>query len=97
VDEVRDESGVGIDWELDCISEDGSIGLISQCFMEGEGEEGGEKWIAVIRKVAWDKSLVRKDVTALYGAAWEGLGHEIIYNSTSHLAPSIYLFRASYH
>jgi hypothetical protein len=80
VDEVKAASEGGIEFAVDCISEDKTTGMISDCFREGEGE--GEKRIAVIRKVAWDKSLVRKDVTAVYGAAWSGLGHEIIYNST---------------
>jgi len=64
---------------VDCISEDASTGLVSQCFVDGAGA-GGEKRIAVIRKVAWDAGLVRADVTPLYGAAWVGLGHQIVYN-----------------
>ena len=81
VDDVKTVSGGGIDYAVDCISEDDTTGLISQCFVEGESAAvGGEKRIAVIRSTAWDKSLVRKDVSALYGAAWVGLGHEISYN-----------------
>lgn len=70
--------GLGIDYALDCISEDATTGKISQCFVEVNGV--AEKRIAVIRKVAWDAGLVRKDVVPMYGAAWIGLGHEIIYN-----------------
>lgn len=87
VAEVKEASDGGIDFAVDCISEDKTTGLISDCFKEGGG---GEKRIAVIRKSAWDKSLVRKDVTALYGAAWSGLGHEIIYNSMSPFRPVYY-------
>jgi hypothetical protein len=86
VDDVRTISGGGIDYAVDCISEDDTTGLISQCFVEGESAAvGGEKRIAVIRSTAWDKSLLRKDVSALYGAAWVGLGHEISYNGNINL------------
>lgn len=75
--------GVGIDFAVDCISEDATTGKISDCFVEGESSAvGGEKRVAVIRKAAWDAGAVRKDVVPLYGAAWVGLGHEIIYNGT---------------
>jgi NADPH:quinone reductase-like Zn-dependent oxidoreductase len=88
VDDVKKASGGGIDYAVDCISEDGTTGFVSQCFVEGESAApGGEKRIAVIRKSAWDKNLVRKDVSPLYGAAWVGLGHEIVYNGTVTLAP----------
>jgi len=78
IDDVKNASGGGIHYALDCISEDDTTGMISRCFVEGEGV--GEKRIAVIRSTAWDKNLVRKDVIPLYGAAWVGLGHEIAYN-----------------
>jgi len=83
VDDVKNASGGGIDYAVDCISEDDTTGLISQCFVEGgSAAVGGEKRIAVIRSTAWDKSLVGKDVSPLYGAAWVGLGKEIFYNGT---------------
>ncbi|KZP34151.1 GroES-like protein [Athelia psychrophila] len=87
--------GLGIDYALDCISEDATTGQISQCFVGGEAE----KRIAVIRKVAWDASLVREDVSPLYGAAWTGLGHAIVYNGApvpadaAHRAFTVAFFR----
>jgi len=82
--DVKEASSGGIDFTVDCISEDKSTGMISQCFVEGEcAGAGGEKRIAVIRAAAWDKNLVRSDVQLLYGAVWVGLGHEIVYNGTS--------------
>ncbi|KAF7983314.1 hypothetical protein HWV62_22998 [Athelia sp. TMB] len=83
-------NGRGIDYAVDCISEDATTGQISQCFIEGEA--GAEKRIAVIRKVAWDASLVRADVVPLYGAAWTGLGHDIVYNGA--LVPADPIHRA---
>jgi len=81
IEDVKKASAGGVDFAVDCISEDKTTGMISQCFVEGESAaNGGEKHIAVIRKAAWDKNLVREDVVPLYGAAWVGLGHEIIYN-----------------
>lgn len=81
IEDVKKASGGGIDFAVDCISEDKTTGLISQCFMEGESAgAGGEKRIAVIRAAAWDKSSVRADVQPHYGAVWVGLGHEIVYN-----------------
>jgi NADPH:quinone reductase-like Zn-dependent oxidoreductase len=81
VEDVKKASAGGVDFAVDCISEDKTTGMISRCFVEGESvAAGGEKHIAVIRSVAWDKSLVRGDVTPLYGAVWMGLGHEIVYN-----------------
>lgn len=47
-----------------------------------ERDSRWEKRVAVIRKAAWDAGVVRKDVVPLYGAAWVGLGREIIYNGT---------------
>ncbi|KIM44064.1 hypothetical protein M413DRAFT_67917 [Hebeloma cylindrosporum] len=70
---LRNASG-GISYAVDCISEDDSTALISQTFVEGGGK------IAVIRKSAWRKEGVRQNVIPLYGAAWSGLGHEILYN-----------------
>lgn len=71
--------GEGINYALDCISEDQTTGMISQCFVQvGEDER-----IAVIRSTAWDANLVRQDVVPIYGAAWDGLGYEIAYNSKS--------------
>jgi len=81
VDDVKRASGGGIDYAVDCISEDDTTGSISQCFVEGgSAAVDGEKRIAVIRSTAWDKSLVRKDVSPLYGAVWVGLGKKIFYN-----------------
>ena len=83
VDDVKRASGGGIDYAVDCISEDDTTGSISQCFVEGgSAAVDGEKRIAVIRSTAWDKSLVRKDVSPLYGAVWVGLGKKIFYNGT---------------
>ncbi|KAG7440950.1 GroES-like protein [Guyanagaster necrorhizus] len=73
VDHVRNVSG-GITHAFDCLSEDDTTAHISQTFREGGGT------IAVIRKAAWNKDGIRADVTPLYGAAWSGLGHEILYN-----------------
>ncbi|KAJ7590304.1 chaperonin 10-like protein, partial [Mycena floridula] len=73
VEDVRNTSG-GITHAVDCISEDESTARVSQAF----GADGGK--IAVIRKSAWSKEGLRQDVTPLYGAAWSGLGHEILYN-----------------
>ncbi|KAG7439034.1 GroES-like protein, partial [Guyanagaster necrorhizus] len=73
VDDVRNVSG-GITHAFDCISEDDTTAHISQTFREGGGT------IAVVRKAAWNKDGIRADVTPLYGAAWSGLGHEILYN-----------------
>ena len=72
-EELRNASG-GISYAVDCISEDDSTALISQTFVE----DGGK--IAVIRKSAWRKEGIRQNVIPLYGAAWSGLGHEIVYN-----------------
>jgi len=72
-EELRNASG-GISYALDCISEDDSTAFISQTFVE----DGGK--IAVIRKSAWRKEGIRQNVIPLYGAAWSGLGHEIVYN-----------------
>jgi len=72
---VRKASG-GISYAVDCISEDESTASISQTFVESGGK------IAVIRSTGWGKEGVREGVTPLYGAVWQGLGHEIIYNSS---------------
>ncbi|KAF9005052.1 chaperonin 10-like protein [Cyathus striatus] len=72
-EDVRQASS-GIDFAVDCISEDDSTAKVSQTF----GERGGK--IAVVRSTAWSKEGIREDVTPLYGAAWMGLGREIIYN-----------------
>lgn len=74
-DEIRKATNGGVDYAVDCISEDTSTARISQAFNDAGGK------IAVIRKSAWFKEGVRKDVIPLYGAVWSGLGHEIIYNS----------------
>jgi hypothetical protein len=74
-DDLRKATDGGISYAVDCISEDTSTARISQAFIETGGK------IAIIRKSAWFKEGVRKDVTPLYGAVWSGLGHEIIYNS----------------
>jgi hypothetical protein len=56
-------------------------------FVQEEGlESGRNKRVAVIRKAAWNKERVRKDVTPLYGAVWAGLGHEVVYNGTLELS-----------
>ncbi|KAF8882981.1 chaperonin 10-like protein [Infundibulicybe gibba] len=73
MEDVRRASG-GITHAVDCISEDESTARISQTFGEGGGR------VAVIRKSAWNKEGVRADVVPLYGAVWQGLGHEISYN-----------------
>ncbi|KAJ7232013.1 chaperonin 10-like protein [Mycena rebaudengoi] len=91
VADVLKASG-GIDGALDCISEDATTANISQTF----GPRGGR--IAVIRAAAWSKDGVRADVTPLYGAVWEGLGHDIEYNgatmaaSAAHRAFSVGFF-----
>ncbi|KAI3595160.1 zinc-binding oxidoreductase [Moniliophthora roreri] len=64
----------GISYAVDCISEDETTARISRTFREGGGK------IAVIRVQAWNKEGVRSDVTPLYGAVWQGLGREILYN-----------------
>lgn len=74
-DEIRKATNGGVDYAVDCISEDTSTARISQAFNDAGGK------IAVIRKSAWFKEGVRKDVIPLYGAVCSGLGHEIIYNS----------------
>lgn len=79
-DRVKAEWPEGIDYAVDCISEGPTTGIISQLFNR---RPDAEKRIAVIRSVAWDKDSVRNDVTPLYGAVWEGLGHDIVYNGTS--------------
>jgi len=73
-EDLRKASG-GISYAVDCISEDESTANISRAFVEAGGK------IAVIRKAAWNKEGVRDRVVPLYGAAWSGLGHEIIYNN----------------
>ncbi|KAF9039195.1 zinc-binding oxidoreductase [Panaeolus papilionaceus] len=75
VDEVKKVAGEGIHYAIDCISEDESTAMISHTF----NPTGGK--IAVLRKFAWNSKTVRKGVKPLYGAAWAGLGHEIIYNN----------------
>ncbi|KIJ49188.1 hypothetical protein M422DRAFT_59392 [Sphaerobolus stellatus SS14] len=70
---VKKASG-GIHFAVDCISEDKTTARISQTF----ADDGGK--IAVIRKSAWKKEGVRKDVVPIYGAAWAGLGYPIWYN-----------------
>lgn len=79
-DKAKKEWPQGIDYAVDCISEGPTTGIISQLF---NTRPHAEKIIAVIRAVAWDKASVRSDVKALYGAVWEGLGHEIVYNGSS--------------
>ncbi|KAK7033993.1 hypothetical protein VNI00_012423 [Paramarasmius palmivorus] len=72
---IRAASG-GITHAVDCISEDETTAQISQTFRAGGGK------IAVIRLQAWNKEGVRADVTPLYGAVWQGLGKEILYNGS---------------
>lgn len=64
----------GITHAYDCISEGDSTGKISETFVP----QGGQ--IAVIRKAAFDNTLIRQGVEALYGAVWSGLGVEIGYH-----------------
>lgn len=78
-DKVKSEWPQGIDYAVDCISEGPTTGIISQL---SNTRSDSEKRIAVIRAAAWDKASVRSDVKALYGAVWEGLGHDIIYNGS---------------
>ena len=78
-EKVKAEWPHGIDYAVDCISEGPTTGTISQLF---NTRPNVEKRIAVIRAVAWDKEGVRSDVNPMYGAVWEGLGHEIVYNGT---------------
>lgn len=74
-EDVRKASG-GISYAVDCISENESTALISQTFVESGGK------IAVIRRKDWNKEGIREGVTPLYGAVWQGLGHELIYNGS---------------
>ncbi|EEB95821.1 hypothetical protein MPER_05152, partial [Moniliophthora perniciosa FA553] len=67
----------GISYAVDCISEDETTAGISQTFRKGGGK------IAVLRLQAWNKESVRPDVTPLYGAVWQGLGKEILYNGST--------------
>ncbi|KAF8658184.1 hypothetical protein AX16_002106 [Volvariella volvacea WC 439] len=66
----------GISYAVDCISEGGTTARITNIYIPGSGR------IAVVRKTAWSKENVRKDIEAFYGTAWEGLGHEIVYDNT---------------
>jgi NADPH:quinone reductase-like Zn-dependent oxidoreductase len=72
-EEVLQMSG-GISYGYDCLSEGSSTGKMSMAF----GPSGGR--IAVIRSAAFDRSLIRDGVEAVYGAVWSGLGVEIGYN-----------------
>lgn len=93
VEGVKKASGGGVDFAVDCISEDESTGLISECFTEGDCiSNDKKKRIAVIRSTAWNSQSVKKDVEPLYGAAWVGLGHEIVYNGDFSIRRQIDLF-----
>lgn len=91
VEDVRKVSG-GISYAVDCISENESTALISQTFVESGGK------IAVIRSKDWDKGGISEGVTPLYGAVWQGLGHELIYNdATLPASPSWRAFSVAFY
>ncbi|KAF9529768.1 chaperonin 10-like protein [Crepidotus variabilis] len=80
--ELRALSG-GIDYALDCISEDESVARISQTF----GPAGGK--IVILLKGTWNKEGIRPDVIPVYQVAWSGLGYEIEYmGATLPVSPS---------
>jgi NADPH:quinone reductase-like Zn-dependent oxidoreductase len=76
-EDIRKMSG-GISHGYDCLSEGTSTGKMSQTFIDGGGR------IAVVRSTAFDRSSIRPDVEAVYGAVWSGLGIEIGYNGEYH-------------
>jgi NADPH:quinone reductase-like Zn-dependent oxidoreductase len=69
-------NGTGINWAFDCISEGSTVRTVSKLLCQG-----GK--VAIVRSKeygAWDTNGLPHDVEPAYGAVWEGLGEDIMYN-----------------
>ena len=76
--------GRGVEWAYDCISEGSTVGKVASTL-----HAGGSRKVAIMRsktQEVWDAEGVPDWVEIVYGAVWEGLGEEIVYNQ--HIMPA---------
>jgi NADPH:quinone reductase-like Zn-dependent oxidoreductase len=94
-DKVREfTGGTGVDWAYDCISEGQTVQQVSKT-LHPEGR------LAIVRSRAggaWEADDLTEEVNPIYGAVWEGLGVDILYQGfTVHTSPEARRFAVAFY